>query len=87
MSTHKLPQLQAIPEDVEPQTPVQAARRIYQEHPFACIGAAVGLGYVIGGGLRTPMTGRLLKLGAQKFLLPTLTATAMQQLGLGHDES
>jgi hypothetical protein len=59
---------------------------LYEEHPFACIGAAAVVGYVAAGGLNTPMTWRLLKLGAQRLLLPTLQAQALKALGMTADE-
>lgn len=34
-----------------------------EKSPYAMVGAALGLGYVVGGGLMTPTTMRLLKLG------------------------
>lgn len=33
------------------------------KNPYAMVGAALGVGYVVGGGLLTPTTARLLKLG------------------------
>ena len=67
-------------------SPLRRARALYEEHPFACIGAAAVVGYVAAGGLNTPMTWRLLKLGAQRLLLPTLQAQALKALGMTADE-
>lgn len=33
------------------------------KNPYAMVGAALGIGYVVGGGLLTPTTMRLVKLG------------------------
>jgi hypothetical protein len=46
------------------------------EHPLATLGGALGVGYVLGGGLRTALARRVLrlgvKLGFQLALLPDL---------------
>lgn len=67
-------------------SPLVRARAFYEAHPLACIGAAAAVGYVAAGGLNTPMTWRLLKLGAQRLLLPTLQAQALRALGMDPDE-
>ena len=41
-----------------------------QRNPYGMIAAAVGVGYVLGGGLFTPLTGRILKLGLRLAALP-----------------
>jgi hypothetical protein len=41
-----------------------------QKNPFGMVAAAIGVGYVLGGGLFTPMTGRLLRLGVRFAALP-----------------
>lgn len=44
-----------------------------REHPFRTVLIAAGVGYVLGGGLFTPMTGRLIRLGARAMLVPIVT--------------
>ncbi|WP_224367181.1 hypothetical protein [Hyalangium versicolor] len=39
-------------------------------NPYGMVAAALGVGYVLGGGLFTPLTGRILKLGARLAMLP-----------------
>lgn len=39
-------------------------------NPYGMVLAAVGVGYVLGGGLFTPLTGRILKLGVRLAALP-----------------
>jgi hypothetical protein len=39
-------------------------------HPYATLAAAAAVGYVLGGGLFTPMTARLLRLGVRLAALP-----------------
>lgn len=41
-----------------------------ERHPYGMLAAAAGVGYVLGGGLLTPLTGRLLKLGMRLAALP-----------------
>jgi hypothetical protein len=41
-----------------------------QRAPLAMVGAAVGVGYVLGGGLFSSTTGRLLKVGIAAIVLP-----------------
>ena len=46
--------------------------RFIQEHPLVCLGIAAGIGYVVGGGLFTPLTARVIKTGARALVLPSL---------------
>lgn len=41
-----------------------------EKAPYAMIGAALGVGYVVGGGLFTPTTTRLLRLGMKLASIP-----------------
>lgn len=41
-----------------------------ERNPYGMLVAAVGVGYVLGGGLFTPLTGRILKLGLRLAALP-----------------
>jgi hypothetical protein len=34
-------------------------------HPYGTVAAAIGIGYVLGGGLFTPLTGRIVRLGVR----------------------
>jgi hypothetical protein len=43
-----------------------------QRNPLAMVAAAAGLGYVLGGGLFSPMTGRILRYGIRIAILPFL---------------
>jgi hypothetical protein len=43
-----------------------------QTHPFRSIFIAAGVGYLVGGGLFTPMTGRLLRVGLRAMLVPMI---------------
>ncbi len=41
-----------------------------ERNPYGMVAAALGVGYVLGGGLFTPLTGRILKLGMRLAMLP-----------------
>ena len=41
-----------------------------QRHPYGMMLAAMGVGYVLGGGLFTPLTGRIVRLGLKLAALP-----------------
>jgi hypothetical protein len=41
-----------------------------EKHPYGAVAAALGVGYVIGGGLFTPTTVRLLQLGLKLASVP-----------------
>ena len=36
-----------------------------QRHPYGTVAAAIGIGYVLGGGLFTPLTARIVRLGVR----------------------
>ncbi len=43
-----------------------------EKSPYAMIGAALGVGYVLGGGLFTPTTARLMRLGLKLAKVPVV---------------
>jgi hypothetical protein len=43
-----------------------------ERHPVGMMFAALGIGYVLGGGLFSPVTGRLLKVGMRLALVPLI---------------
>src|SRR5712675_1385477 len=54
------------------------ASEFIRERPIVCLAGALGVGYVLGGGLFSPVTGRLLKVGVRLALLPLIKS----QLGV-----
>lgn len=42
------------------------------DHPYQALGIALGVGYVLGGGLFSRFTGRLVRLGLRFAVLPAL---------------
>jgi ElaB/YqjD/DUF883 family membrane-anchored ribosome-binding protein len=43
-----------------------------QAHPFRAVLVAAGVGYVLGGGLFSPLTGTILRVGFRAMLVPML---------------
>ena len=60
---------------------VDLARQI-QEHPYRTLAIAAGLGYVIGGGLFTPLTRHLLGVGMRVAVLPALQSSLLAGAGI-----
>jgi hypothetical protein len=56
-----------------------------QRHPIGMVCAAVGIGYVLGGGLFSPLTSRLLKIGLRLAIIPLVKSQleAVIQAGEG----
>ncbi len=54
----------------------------YNENPYAVLAAAAGLGYVLGGGLFTPFTRRLMRIGLKTAALP-IAAQQLRELAQG----
>ncbi|AKU89787.1 hypothetical protein [Vulgatibacter incomptus] len=59
----------------------QAATDLYEkidvghelrEHPYRTLAVAAGMGYVLGGGLFTPLTASLLRVGVRALAIPAL---------------
>ena len=57
--------------------------RQMRDHPYRTLAMAAGIGYVIGGGLFTPLTPTLVRVGARAALVPmrgTLGAMAADEV-------
>lgn len=61
-------------------------REIYQDNPFAVVAGAVGLGYVLGGGLFTPFTRRVMRIGLKGLIIP-IAGTQLKQLSAKNSSS
>ncbi len=44
-----------------------------QAHPLRTVAVAAGVGYLLGGGLFSPLTGRLLRIGLRALVVPLVT--------------
>src|SRR5690606_32068961 len=51
--------------------------RQMREHPYRTLAVAAGVGYVLGGGLFTPLTAALVRVGARAALLPVLQSSIL----------
>ncbi len=51
----------------------------YERNPYAVLAAAAGVGYILGGGLLTPFTRRLLRVGLKTMALP-VAASQLREL-------
>lgn len=61
----------------------QLPQRYYRHNPYVVLAAVAGLGYVAGGGLFSPFTRRLTRIGMKALFVPIAAA---QFKGLGSDE-
>jgi len=52
-------------------------------HPIGMVLAAAGVGYVLGGGLFSPLTGRLVKIGIRLALIPLVKSQLSNIVGEG----
>jgi hypothetical protein len=60
----------------------RAAARFVDEHPLAAVGAAVGVGYVLAGGLFSRVTLRLTAIGT-RFVVSRLLKEILTAAGVG----
>lgn len=56
----------------------------YEDNPFAVLAAAAGAGYILGGGLFTPFTKRILKIGMKGLVIPLASAQIKHLTSAGH---
>ena len=61
--------------EADPEAPgtgpnLDSLRELYERDPYAVLGAAAGAGYILGGGLLTPFTKRLVRMGMKAVLVP-----------------
>jgi hypothetical protein len=55
-----------------------------QKNPIAMVAAAAGIGYVLGGGLFSPLTARLLRYGLRLALIPLVKSQLKGIVGSAH---
>lgn len=47
--------------------------KYYEENPYVVLAAAAGVGYVLAGGLFSPFTRRLMRIGMKALVIPMAT--------------
>ncbi len=52
-----------------------------QKNPLLMVAAAAGVGYVLGGGLFSPLTGKLVKYGLRIAILPLIKSQLANMVG------
>lgn len=62
----------------EKANPTQALQATYEQNPYAVIAGAAGVGYLLGGGLFTPFTRRMLRIGMKALIVPLALSQARQ---------
>jgi len=53
---------------------VETVRRFIDQHPFASVGIALGVGYVLSGALLSRTTAKLVGIGVRAYLGPALSS-------------
>ncbi|AWV87958.1 hypothetical protein [Bradymonas sediminis] len=57
-------------------------KQLYQDNPFAVVAAAAGVGYILGGGLFTPFTRRIVRIGLKGLIIP-IASSQLKHLTAG----
>ena len=52
-----------------------------ERNPIGMVAAALGVGYILGGGLFSPLTGRLVKVGLRLALIPVIKSQLASVMG------
>lgn len=80
-----LDEAQALREDVAEVVAQVRERRIpqryYRHNPYIVLAAAAGVGYVAGGGIFSPFTRRLVRIGMKALFVPIAAAQFKGTLG------
>jgi hypothetical protein len=58
-----------------------------QRNPIGMVLAAAGVGYVLGGGLFSPLTGRLVRIGVRLALIPLVKSQLSNIVGQAGEEA
>ena len=62
-------------------------KKFYQDNPYVVIGVAAGLGYLVAGGVPTPFTRRLIRIGMKALFVPIAAAQLKGLAGQGLADS
>jgi hypothetical protein len=72
---------EAVRESADNFTRAVNLRGRVNEHPIAMVLAALGVGYVLGGGLFSPFTGRVLSIGLRLAVIPLVKSQLAAMAG------
>ena len=56
-----------------------------QRNPFGMVAAAAGIGYLLGGGLFSPLTGKLVRIGIRLALIPVIKSQLANMAGAAQE--
>ena len=59
--------------------------RAYRQNPYAVVAGVTGLGYLLAGGLFTPFTRRVLRMGMKALVVPLAATQIKNVANLGSD--
>lgn len=62
------------------------AQRYFKENPFAVLAVAAGVGYVLGGGLLSPFSRRIARIGMKAMVVPIAASQLKSIAGIEDPE-
>ena len=62
-----------------PQWDPQSVTQVIKDHPYLAMGVAAAAGYLVAGGLPTPFTRRIVRIGMRALFVP-LAASQLKSL-------
>jgi len=76
-------EVKALVEHVKDQ---RLAQRYFEENPFAVLAVAAGVGYILGGGLLSPFSRRIARIGMKAMVLPIAASQLKSMSGVQEPE-
>lgn len=63
-----------------------ALARVYRDNPYAVLAGAAGIGYLLAGGLFSPFTRRVMKMGVRAMIVPMAAIQLKNFINLSEGE-
>lgn len=60
--------------------------KTYRQNPYAVVAGAVGLGYLLAGGLFTPFSRRVLRMGMRALVIPIVASQVKGLINLPEEQ-